>query len=210
MASSPRRLPSKAQSAVNVAVVATGLGPVGLACSERAVVAVQLPERDESTTRRRLLAKLSQLDGGAGSTRPVVEIDEAELTGTAARAATAIRALLSGDDADITSVPVDLNHCSDFARRVYLEVRTIPRGRTRTYGQVADAVGEPGGAQAVGRAMAHNPTPILVPCHRVLGADNTLTGFSAHGGTDTKRRMLLNEGSVAVAPTLFDQDHRLD
>ena len=73
-----------------------------------------------------------------------------------------------------------------------------------TYGQVAEAVGAPGRAQAVGRAMARNPTPIVVPCHRVLGANRALTGFSADGGIDTKRRMLLIEGSVDVAPTLFD------
>ncbi len=194
-----------APSAVTATVVDTAMGPVGLACTDRAVVAVQLPERDEATTRRHLLAKLSQRDHAGGAAVAVAEMDEAELTGTAAHAAEVIRMLLAGDDADITAVPVDLNHCPEFNRRVYTEARTIPRGHTRTYGQVAEAVGEPGGAQAVGRAMATNPVPILVPCHRVLGANRTLTGFSAHGGVDTKRRILLIEGSTDVAPTLFDQ-----
>ncbi len=136
---------------------------------------------------------------------PAVEADEADLTDTAALAADVIRRLLTGDDADVATVPVDLERCSDFNRRVYTLVRTIPRGKTMTYGQVAEAVGETGGAQAVGRAMATNPVPILVPCHRVLGANRTLTGFSAHGGVDTKRRILLIEGSTDVAPTLFDR-----
>lgn len=210
--------PTEVPSVVMVTVVATELGPVGLACTDEAVVAVQLPERDAATTRQRLLTKLSNLrathrtantqartDETMGDEVTILEVDEIDLAGTASHAAEVIRRLLGGDDADITTVPVDLDHCSGFERRIYLEVRTIPRGHTMTYGQVAEAVGEAGGAQAVGRAMAGNPTPILVPCHRVLGANNTLTGFSAHGGVDTKRRMLLIEGSSDVAPTLFDQ-----
>lgn len=185
---------------LTVTVLDTALGPVGLACTAQAAVAVQLPERDEATTRRRLLDRLSSLDGTGRPTITSVEMSQAALA-----AAEVIRQLLAGGDADVTTVPVDVTGCSDFDQRVYLAVRAIPRGRTLTYGEVAEVVGEPGGAQAVGRAMAANPIPILVPCHRVLGAGKALIGFSAHGGVETKRRMLLIEGSTDVVPTLFDQ-----
>jgi methylated-DNA-[protein]-cysteine S-methyltransferase len=84
---------------------------------------------------------------------------------------------------------------------VYAAARTIPPGSTRSYGDVAALVGEPGSAQAVGQALGRNPVPIVVPCHRVLAADGSLHGFSAPGGLDTKRRMLEIEG--AAAPALF-------
>jgi methylated-DNA-[protein]-cysteine S-methyltransferase len=219
MATSRRSRRTETPSVITMTIVATELGSVGLACTDGAVVAVQLPERDAATTRQRLLTKLARLPTTHRTAVPeartndtpgavtILEIDEADLAGVAAQAADVLQRLLAGGDADITTVPVDLDRCSDFNRRVYTLVRTIPRATTMTYGQVAEAVGEPGGAQAVGRAMAANPVPILVPCHRVLGANRDLTGFSAHGGVDTKRRMLLIEGSTDVAPTLFDQLH---
>ena len=89
----------------------------------------------------------------------------------------------------------------EFHRRVYAAARTIPPGETWSYGEVAERIGERGGAQAVGQALGRNPFPIVVPCHRVLAADGALRGFSAPGGTATKRRMLEIEG--AAAPALF-------
>ena len=89
----------------------------------------------------------------------------------------------------------------EFNRRVYAVTRTVPPGETTSYGEVAARIGEPGAAQAVGRALGQNPFPIVVPCHRVVAADGRLTGFSAPGGIDTKRRMLEIEG--ATAPALF-------
>ena len=99
-------------------------------------------------------------------------------------------------------MPLDLDGVPEFHRRVYDVARAIPPGETRSYGEVAAALGEPGAAQAVGRALGRNPVPIVVPCHRVLAADGRLHGFSAPGGIETKRRMLALEG--AGAPTLFD------
>ncbi|MDH5520545.1 MAG: methylated-DNA--[protein]-cysteine S-methyltransferase, partial [Acidimicrobiia bacterium] len=116
-----------------------------------------------------------------------------------------IQALLSGEDVDLDPVPVDVTNSSDFNQQVYSVVRMIGRGETLTYGEVARRVGEPGGAQAVGRAMGANPIPVIIPCHRVVGANGQLVGFSANGGVETKRRMLLAEECPAVPPTLFDQ-----
>ena len=84
-----------------------------------------------------------------------------------------------------------------FNARVYELARSIPPGRTMTYGEVAAALGEPGAARAVGQALGHNPFAPVVPCHRVLAAGGRTGGFSAGGGAATKMRMLEIEGALA-------------
>jgi methylated-DNA-[protein]-cysteine S-methyltransferase len=79
-----------------------------------------------------------------------------------------------------------------FERSVWEELRRIPFGETRSYGEIARAIGRPGSARAVGRANGANPIPIVVPCHRVIGADGSLTGFG--GGLEAKSRLLEIEG----------------
>jgi len=87
---------------------------------------------------------------------------------------------------------------TEFEVEVWEELRRIPYGETLSYGELADRVGNPGAARAVGRANACNPIPIIVPCHRVIGADGSLTGFG--GGLDTKRRLLdLERGALAFS-----------
>ncbi len=86
--------------------------------------------------------------------------------------------------------PLDLAGLSPFAREVYALLRGIPYGEVRTYGQLARALGRPAAARAVGRALARNPLPIIIPCHRVVSARGDLHGFSAPGGIETKARLL--------------------
>jgi methylated-DNA-[protein]-cysteine S-methyltransferase len=87
---------------------------------------------------------------------------------------------------------------TEFEVEVWEELRRIPYGETLSYGELADRVGNPGAARAVGRANACNPIPIVIPCHRVIGADGSLTGFG--GGLDTKRRLLdLERGALAFS-----------
>jgi methylated-DNA-[protein]-cysteine S-methyltransferase len=81
---------------------------------------------------------------------------------------------------------------TEFQRAVWRELATIPAGETRTYGRVAAAIGRPGAVRAVARANAANPIAILVPCHRVIGADGTLTGYA--GGLERKAWLLDHEG----------------
>jgi methylated-DNA-[protein]-cysteine S-methyltransferase len=90
----------------------------------------------------------------------------------------------------------------EFHRRVYDVARTIPPGATLTYGDIAARLGEPGSARAVGQALGRNPFPIIVPCHRVLAANGQLGGFSATGGSATKRRLLTIEGALQAQPLL--------
>ncbi len=91
----------------------------------------------------------------------------------------------SGSEPDFMP-PLEL-HGSDFRRRVWAELSKIPYGETVTYGEIAKKLGVKS-AQAVGGAVGHNPVSIIVPCHRVLGADGSLTGYA--GGTDKKARLL--------------------
>jgi methylated-DNA-[protein]-cysteine S-methyltransferase len=79
-----------------------------------------------------------------------------------------------------------------FTRSVYEAVAAIPAGRIRTYGDIARQLGRPGAARAVGRAMATNPFPVVIPCHRVVGSSGSLTGFA--GGIEMKASMLEMEG----------------
>ena len=88
--------------------------------------------------------------------------------------------------------PLDLSAGTDFQKQVWNALRTIGRGRTRSYGDVARAIGKAGAVRAVGRACGANPIPVFVPCHRVLAANRQLGGFS--GGLDWKRKLLAREG----------------
>jgi O-6-methylguanine DNA methyltransferase len=92
--------------------------------------------------------------------------------------------------------PVDLARVGPFEREVLAELRRIPAGQVRTYQQVALALGEPGGARAVGAACARNPLPLLIPCHRVVRTDGGLGGYSLRGGVELKRRLLRDEGAL--------------
>ena len=109
---------------------------------------------------------------------------------------------LQGEVQDLRDIAVDLDAASPFARQVYDAARQIPAGKTRTYGEIAKAVRQPSAAQEVGQALAKNPVPLIVPCHRVLAADGKLGGFSAPGGLATKTKLLAIEGAP-VTPPLF-------
>ena len=89
-------------------------------------------------------------------------------------------------------LPLDPRGTS-FQRRVWAALTAIPWGETRTYAQIAAAVGSPRAVRAVGQANHRNPIPILIPCHRVVGADGTLTGYG--GGLELKRKLLELEGA---------------
>jgi methylated-DNA-[protein]-cysteine S-methyltransferase len=114
--------------------------------------------------------------------------------------------LLRGGADDLLDIELDMSAVPDFDRRVFAIARRIAPGTTRTYGEIAAALGEPDAARAVGRALGANPFPIVVPCHRVLAAGGRPGGFSAPGGTRTKLRLLEIEGAaLGGTPGLFDR-----
>lgn len=95
-----------------------------------------------------------------------------------------------GKDADFT-LPL-IPHGTDFQRKIWATMRQIPYGQTVTYGELAEKVGS--SPRAVGRACGHNPLPIMIPCHRVLGSEGKLGGYSGEGGIETKTALLRLEG----------------
>jgi methylated-DNA-[protein]-cysteine S-methyltransferase len=94
------------------------------------------------------------------------------------------------------TVPVEIRRGSEFERAVWAELARIPYAEMRTYGEIARAVGDAGAARAVGTACNRNPVPVIVPCHRVVGAGGKLVGFG--GGLDRKRKLLELEARVAL------------
>ena len=98
----------------------------------------------------------------------------------------------------LTEFDVDLEFTgTDFQRRVWTALRTIPYGQTRSYGRIAEEIGAPGAARAVGMANGRNPIAIIVPCHRVIGSAGGLTGYA--GGLDRKQALLALETAETAA-----------
>jgi methylated-DNA-[protein]-cysteine S-methyltransferase len=109
-----------------------------------------------------------------------------------------VTAYFQGEAVDFSRVPLDLSGLTAFRLRIYQALRAVPRGHVVDYGELASAAGTPGAARAVGQAMAHNPLPLFVPCHRVVAASGRIGGFSAPGGPATKRRLLELEATRLV------------
>lgn len=167
----------------------TALGRCGLAWSVRGLVAVSFPESSDAATRARL-----QRRSGAGEAAP---------SPLAAGAIARIRDLIDGRAAALDAIPLDETGVADFERAVYAACRAIPAGHTKTYGDLAKTIGEPGAARAVGAALGRNPCPIVTPCHRVLAAGGGTGGFSAPGGVRTKLKLLEIERAAFGPRDLF-------
>ena len=166
----------------------TAFGWVGVAWSDQGLTAITLPAPTEAEA-------LGQLPvPGAPASAPRQGLDIPALLQK-------LRDYFEGQPVTFNE-PLDPTPGTDFQRRVWVLTREIPRGQTRTYGELARMAGSPGAARAVGQAMARNPWPIIVPCHRVVGSDGGLTGFG--GGVEMKRRMLQMEGAPIVDQPLLD------
>jgi methylated-DNA-[protein]-cysteine S-methyltransferase len=108
---------------------------------------------------------------------------------------------MTGRSTDFSSVALDLTRVAAFERDVYEVARRIPFGRTMSYGELAEQIGTPDAAREVGQALARNPVPIIVPCHRILAKGHRIGGFSAPGGVFTKQQLLALEGVHVDAGT---------
>lgn len=159
---------------IRYTTAASDLGRVLLAATDRGVCAVSIADQDDA--HEAFLAS---------------EFPGAELGREDAALAGWLKELLKAAlGAPYRDVPLDVR-ATDFQRRVWAELRRIPRGETRTYTQLAASLGQPTAARAVARACATNPTAVLVPCHRVVGSDGSLRGF--RWGLATKQRLLIAE-----------------
>lgn len=165
---------------IGATLVNTAAGWVGIAWSGDGLVAVSLPEPDEAMALRRLP------EAAEPAPQPPPGLDIATL-------ADKLRRYFEGEDVRFEE-PLDPGLGTAFQREVWALTRAIPRGETRTYGQLARLAGHAGSARAVGQAMARNPWPVIVPCHRVVGHDGRLTGFG--GGLALKQHMLEMEAGL--------------
>lgn len=105
-----------------------------------------------------------------------------------------VKAYADGQPVSFDDCVLDLSSCTPFHRRVYEMVRTVDWGQVVSYGDVARAVDKPLAARAVGQAMARNPVPLIIPCHRVIASDGSIGGFGGGDSVSLKRRMLGLEG----------------
>jgi methylated-DNA-[protein]-cysteine S-methyltransferase len=171
----------------------TAIGRSGIAWGARGVLGLQLPEKNDTATRTRLLRHCPTADPSETPPRAIE------------RAISDIIALMRGEKKTLRAIQLDMIGAPPFNARVWETTRAIPPGQTRTYGEIARAVGDTSAARAVGQALGRNPFAIIVPCHRVVGANDKLVGFSANGGIATKLKMLMIEGWRADEPSLFDE-----
>lgn len=162
----------------------TALGTFALVWTDRGLQRVYLPGSDAAA----LDEKLSRL--GA---------EPAEPTNAISALMDQIEDYADGVAVDFSAVPLDLQNVPQFHRRCYAILQTIGWGQTTTYGDIARQLGDVTLSRAVGQAMGANPIPLVIPCHRVLAAGGA-GGFSAPGGTETKRIMLALEGVSMGAP----------
>lgn len=169
----------------------TPIGTCAIAWRGGKVCGSHLPEAADELTAQ----KMARRAGGATETPPPKFVKDA---------VAAIQGLLSGKPDDLNMIELDMAGIEPFARKVYELSRAIKPGQTRTYGDLAVEMGDRACAQAVGRALGANPFPIIVPCHRIMGAGGRLTGFSAGGGVATKLKMLeIEKAQIGETPALF-------
>jgi methylated-DNA-[protein]-cysteine S-methyltransferase len=152
-----------------VFVIDSPIGPLGISVADETVVGVRFGARP-----------------GPSAVHPFADHP----------AAAQLKAYFAGELTEF-ALPVEMRGGSEFERAVWAEIAKVPYGEMVTYGSIATALGDPGAARAVGTACNHNPVPVIVPCHRVVGAGGKMVGFG--GGLDRKRRLLELEAGVALA-----------
>jgi methylated-DNA-[protein]-cysteine S-methyltransferase len=165
----------------------TATGFCGVTWNDVGITRFQLPTRSPDAAERILLRRVPGVEPGT----PTPEVAEF---------VAATNRYFQGEETDFSRFTLDLSDQAEFFKRIYALARKIRWGQTTTYGALAKELGAgPEAARDVGQAMAKNPVPLIIPCHRVLAAGGKIGGFSAPGGSATKFRMLELE-RVHIAP----------
>ena len=175
------------QTAQHYHVFETAMGFCAIAWSEAGVVRFQLPAKSADAADRLMQRRANGAEPGA----PPESV---------AAVVAAAKRYFDGEETDFSDVRLNLEGQDPFFNQIYEALRRVGWGRTTSYGALAKEVGAGReAARDVGQAMASNPAPLIIPCHRVLAAGGKIGGFSAPGGSTTKIRMLELEG-VRVGP----------
>ncbi|MBI5483396.1 MAG: methylated-DNA--[protein]-cysteine S-methyltransferase [Deltaproteobacteria bacterium] len=156
-------------------IFSTPFGCGVVQASERGIISVELPDMTKKTAS-------TGLDTGHKSSL---------LT---ENASSLLNRYFNGEVVEFNDIEVDLSGSPPFRDKALRAIRAIPYGEVRSYGQIAAECGSPRAARAVGGAMASNPVPVIIPCHRIVGSNGCLTGFSAPGGEEVKMLLLKMEG----------------
>ena len=179
--------PTMSQAQPNYHVFETAMGFCAIAWSDAGVMRFQLPAKTAEGAQRLMRRRVPDAEPGA----PPEDV---------AAVVAAAKRYFDGEETDFSHVRLDLGDEDALFRRIYEALRRVGWGGTTTYGALAKEVGlGREAARDVGEAMARNPVPLIIPCHRVLAAGGKIGGFSAPGGSRTKMRMLELEG-VRVGP----------
>lgn len=166
----------------------TKFGTCGIAWNDTGLTGFQLPEENDMLTEQQLARK--------ARSQPVVGAPPEWMQ----RIITRVQLHLEGQLQDFAGTVIDWSRVTDFQQAVYLQAQAIKPGYKKSYGEIAKllALGHEA-ARAVGVALATNPWPLIVPCHRVVSAGDKMTGFSAPGGVRTKTRLLALEGAELLS-----------
>lgn len=170
------------QTAQHYLVFETVSGFCGMAWSSAGITCFRLPTKTAEAAERLLLRKIPDAEPGT----PFGQVSEA---------VAAVKRYFQGEKTDFSGLALDLGAQDPFFRQIYDALRAVEWGHTTTYGALAKELGAgPEAARDVGQAMAKNPVPLIIPCHRVLAAGGKIGGFSAPGGSVAKAHMLELEG----------------
>lgn len=177
-----------AERAQTYHVFETAGGYCGIAWNNVGITRFQLPTKSDEATERNILRRVP--DAGPGVLTPAVS-----------EIIAAVRRYFNGENIDFSGVALDLGEQEEFFLQIYNALRRVGWGHTTTYGTLAKELGAgPQAARDVGQAMAKNPVPLIIPCHRVLAAGGKVGGFSAPGGATAKVHMLELEGVHVGTP----------
>ena len=177
-----------------ITIFVTPIGPCGIAWRGAKVIGVEIGDTDEKETRYRLGERVGEQFSDA----------QADVPAFVTQAIEKVRALLDGGSPDFSQTPLAFESLPDLNRQVYEIILELKAGETTTYGAIARRLGDVSLSQAVGYALGKNPFPIIVPCHRVLGSNGKVGGFSAAGGTATKLKLLnIERAKISSEPDLF-------
>ncbi|MGQ2970370.1 MAG: methylated-DNA--[protein]-cysteine S-methyltransferase [Allorhizobium sp.] len=164
------------------AVFETKSGTCAIAWTDAGICGFHLPGDEPEQAERAIRRRFTGAERASPTADIAVVIDR-------------VRGYFEGERSDFSDLPLDLSAQTELFRQIYLATRRLGWGSTTTYGGLAGALElGPAGAWTIGQAMAKNPIPLIIPCHRVLAAGRKIGGFSAPGGSDSKQRMLELEG----------------
>ncbi len=175
---------------IEASIFATPLGWIGVAGSEKTVVALTIGHASAEEVRSSLSARVTD----AGNSKADDSLEERDWYPELRHA---LERYAQGQLVDLRPFKIDLGPTTPYRKRVLETARRIPYGKTLSYGELAARSGKPRAARAVGSAMASNPIALLVPCHRVVAAGGAIGGFSCRTGVELKQRLLEMEAQGA-------------